>query len=106
MHQIKIDALADQGVAGAEVVLDGVERADDVGQDPGLLLNLPKCCLFRGFALGDGPLRQPPAGAVPGGDHGYVRAAVERMDHRPPGGVLVARLPPVLGHIGAIVAAG
>jgi len=92
MHQVKIDALLDQRVAGAKKILDRVEPADDLRIEPGLFLHLTQRRLLRRLALGDGAFRQAPARPSARGDHGHEWRAIAKIDDRAAGRMLVASL--------------
>ena len=51
VHQVEVDALLDQRVAGAKEVFDRVERLDDLRIEPGLFLHLAQRRLLRRLAL-------------------------------------------------------
>jgi hypothetical protein len=82
MHQVKIDALLDQRVAGAEKILDRVEPPDDLRIEPGLFLHLAQRRLLRCLPLGHSALRQSPPRPSARGDHGHEWRAVAKVDDR------------------------
>jgi len=52
-HQIEIDLLVYQDTAGAEEVLNGVERLDDLRFEAGFLLDFPQSGGLGGLSLGN-----------------------------------------------------
>src|ERR1019366_2150698 len=98
MHQIEVDTLLDQRVAGAKEIFDRIEKPEHLGVESGLLFHLTQSCLLRGLALGDGALRQPPSRTPARGEHGHERLSVAKVDHGAARGVLVTGLPARVGH--------
>jgi len=82
MHQVEVDALLDQRVAGAKKILDRVEPSDDLRIEAGLFLHLSQRRLLRRLARRYGALRQSPSRPSARGDHGHERRAVAKVDDR------------------------
>jgi len=75
-HQVEIDTLPDQGVAGAEEILDRVERLDDVRPETCLFEDLPESRRLRAFARRNGAFGQSPARFAPCGDERNIGDAL------------------------------
>jgi hypothetical protein len=82
VHQVKVDALLDQRVAGAKEILDRVEPSDDLRIEPSLFLHLAQRRLFRRLAIADRAFRQSPSRASARRDHRHERRAITEVDDR------------------------
>jgi hypothetical protein len=85
VHQVKVDALLDERVAGAKKVFDRVEPPDDLRVEAGLFLHLAQRRLLRRLTGGDGAFRQSPSRPSARRNHGHERRAVAKVDDRAAG---------------------
>src|SRR6266852_6503940 len=75
-HQIEVDALADQCVAGAKKVLDCVERLHDFRLEARLLEHLAQGGRFRSLPRRNGAFGESPPRLATGGDQRNIRYAL------------------------------
>jgi hypothetical protein len=82
VHQVKVDALLDQRIAGAEKVLNRVEASDDLRIKPGLFLHFTQRRLLRRLPFRHSTLRKSPSRSPARRDHGHERHAAAKVDDR------------------------